>query len=132
VGEVTATDPPHPIESQILLVAGAKASVTLTQLSELLARAQDYVRPRAETFERQFERIDGPDGLAFYLSTDSYWNEVGDALELTDREVDAVRRAHAEQFRRAGRRLGRIDEFESTLEIRDVVTTGDPPARPSR
>lgn len=111
----------HPIEGQVVLLAGARASVTLARLSELTERAGRYVRDGREEFERRYERIDGSDGLAYYLVEVGYWDGVGEALGLTDREADALRRVHAEQFRRDGRRLDRLDEFETSMEIREVV-----------
>jgi hypothetical protein len=111
----------HPIEGQIVLVAGARASVTLTRLSGLVERAQRHVRGNRDEYDRQFERIEGPQDLVYYLADQDHWETVGEELGLDDRETDAVRRAHAEQFRRTGRRLDRLDEFETTMEIRDVV-----------
>jgi hypothetical protein len=35
-----------------------------------------------------------------------------------------VRRAHHEQVTRDGRQLGRIEEFETAMEIRDCVVLG--------
>jgi len=116
-------DASHPIDGQIVLMAGAQASVTLTHLSELVSAAHEYVSARREEFDRQYERIDDPDGPAYYLVDPAYWEEVGAALGLDDREVDAVRRTHTLQFERAGRRLDRREEFETAMEIRDVVVT---------
>lgn len=111
----------HPIEGQIVLLAGAKASVPLYRLSTVLVRAQRAIREERADFDREFERIDGPRDVAFYLVEDGFWESFGENRDFDDREVDAVRRAHTEQFRRAGRRLERTAEFESALEVRDVV-----------
>ena len=105
-------------------MAGAKASVTLPALSALLARGQRYVRDRRERYETRYERVTGPEDRRYYLTEKTHWAEVGEALDLGDRETDALRRVHAAQFRRAGRRLDRLEEFETTLEIRDVVVFG--------
>ena len=112
--------PDHPIEGQVILLAGAQASVTLDRLSELVSLVDDHVRERRERYERRFERVEA-DGTGYYLADEEHWESVGDDLGLTDREVDAVRRTHAAQFRRDGRRLDRLEEFETALEIRDVV-----------
>jgi hypothetical protein len=115
----------HPIESQIVLLAGAQASVTLTRLSDLVSRAHEYLSTRRDEYDREFERIDDASGLSYYLVDSSHWDEVGTELGLDDREVDALRRVHSLQFERAGRRLDRRDEFETAMEIRDVVVTAD-------
>lgn len=118
----------HPIEGQIVLLAGAQASVTLTHISDLVSAAHEHVTTHRTEYERQFERIDEPSGPSYYLVDSSHWDEVGTALELEDREVDALRRAHALQFQRAGRRLDRLEEFETALEVRDVVVIPDTPS----
>ncbi len=109
------------IEGQIVLLAGAQASVTLTRLSGLLDRTARYLADRRETYQRQFERLDGPDGTSYYLTDPGHWEQIGPQLGFDDRETDAVRRTHRVQFERDGRRLDRDEEFETTLEIREVV-----------
>lgn len=118
----------HPIEGQVVLLAGAHASVTPERLSELTERAQHHVRAHRATYDRECERIDGSDGLVYYLVDPGHWNDVGERLAIDDRESDALRRVHAEQFRRDGRRLDRLEEFETAMEIREVVVTGGTPA----
>lgn len=110
----------HPIEGQIVLKAGAFASVPLQRLSNLIERVQRHIEEHQAEYERQYECIDG-DGRQYFLTPPSYWQEVSQAVSLTDREVDAVQRAHELQFRRDGRRLAREDEFETALEIRAPV-----------
>ena len=117
------------IEGQIVLLAGAQASVTLSRLSGLLDRTAGYLTDRRETYQRRFERVDGPDDTSYYLTESGHWDQVGTQLGFEDRETDAVRRTHAAQFERDGRRLGRSEEFGATLEIRDVVAM---PSRSSR
>jgi GTP cyclohydrolase II len=116
---------PHPIEGQIVLLAGARASVTLDRLSELLHLVQDHLDGQGDGYERQYERIDGSEGLVYYFVPSDHWEAVGEAIGLADREIDAVRRAHEAQFERDGRRLDRSEEFDSALEIRDVVAMPD-------
>lgn len=113
----------HPIEGQVVMLAGAQASVTLTHLSDLVARAQEYIDSRQDEYDRQFERIDDERGLSYYLVPSFFWEDVGTDLGLEDREVDALRRVHRLQFQRSGRRLDRTEEFETAMEIRDVVVT---------
>jgi len=128
--DTTMTDVTHPIEGQIVLLAGAKASVPLTRLSELLERTQCHLEPRRGELARQYEHIDA-DGVEYYLAEVGYWEDVGGQLGFTDRETDAVRRTHEEQFRRDGRRLDRREEFETALDIREIVAT-PPSSRSSR
>jgi hypothetical protein len=116
----------HPIEGQIVLLAGSKASVSLPKLSDLLERAQQYLADDRDTYDQRFERLDGAEGTIYYLAPADHWTGVGADLDLTEREIDALGRAHAAQFRRDGRRLDREDEFETTLEIRDVVAISPP------
>jgi len=116
----------HPIEGQIVLLAGSKASVPLPQLSDLLDRVQHHLADERDTYEQGFERIDGTRDAIYYLAPADHWAEVGADLDLSGREIDAVARAHADQFRRDGRRLDRQDEFETTLEIRGVVAIAPP------
>jgi hypothetical protein len=111
----------HPLEGQVVLLGAARASVTLEHLSKLLARAQPALRQRRESYDRQYERLEGSDGVVYYLAETGHWADVGASLGFADREVDAVRRTHTAQFRRDGRRLGRREEFESALELRDAV-----------
>lgn len=110
----------HPLEGQIVLLAGAQASVTLEQLSRLLADAHSYLCRYREYYDRQFEQIEG-ESTVYYLAGPDHWEQVGTALHLAEREIDAVGRAHEAQFTRDGRRLGRTEEFEAALSIRSPV-----------
>lgn len=116
----------YPIEGQIVLLAGTQASVPLDQVPALLERVQTYLRANRETYERGHERITGP-GTADYVCVEAgHWDAIGTDLGLNDREQDAVRRAHVAQFKRDGRRVDRSEEFETMLEIRDVLAvTGE-------
>lgn len=114
-------DHTHPIDGQVVLLAGARASVTLTRLSTLLERAQQHLVGQYEEYAREFERIRGADGTTYFLAPEGHWSGVGEDLDLTDREADALRRAHEVQFLQDGRRLDRRDEFETSVEIREPV-----------
>lgn len=114
-------EPNHPIEGQVVLLAGAKASVSLARLSDLLVEAQEYLAEEVENYERRFERIDAHGGGVYFLATDDHWETLGTEIGFTKRELQAVARTHKAQFERDGRRMDRKDEFETTLEIRDVV-----------
>jgi hypothetical protein len=110
----------HAIEGQVVLMAGAKASVSMHRLSELLERFQEHLDDERDQYDRRFERIDGGD-VVYFLVPESHIEDVGAGMGLTGRETDAIRRSHRAQFKREGRRLGRLEEFEAALEIRDVV-----------
>jgi hypothetical protein len=114
------SDQSHPIEGQVVLLAGARASVPLQRLSPLLDRVQRHLADQQQAYERQYERVDA-DGTVYYLAGSDHWPAVGDALDLAENEVDAVRRAHEKQFLRDGRRLDREAEFEAALDIRQPV-----------
>lgn len=116
----------HPIEGQTVLLAGARASVTLSRLSALLERAQQQLVDRYAEYDRRFEGIDGAEGRSYFLASESHWARVGEELDLTDREADALRRAHEAQFLRDGRTLDRHDEFETSVEIREPVAIARP------
>lgn len=111
----------HPIEGQVVLLAGAKASVTLERLSRLLEVAQRHLDPQQPTYEREYERVTTDDDAAYYLVERGHWERMGENLELNRREWASLRRAHAEQLRRTGRRNGHGAEYETALEIREVV-----------
>jgi hypothetical protein len=115
----------HPIEGQVVLLAGAQASVTLQALSALLEDAQRHLVDRREDYGRRFERVEAG-SRTYYLADANHWERVGEELGLDDSEADAVRRAHGAQFRRDGRRLDRKAEFETAMEIRDPVAIASP------
>lgn len=110
----------HPVDGGVFMLAGTKASVTLPVLSRLLRRVQRHLADRRDAYRRGYERV-ALDEADVYLVDPGHWEAIGEALELDHREMDAVRRAHTEQFRRLGRRHGRIEEFETALDIREVV-----------
>ncbi|MEF8828373.1 MAG: hypothetical protein V5A49_05030 [Haloarcula sp.] len=120
-------DPEYPIEGQIVLLAGTQASVPLDRLPDLLGQVQTYLRANQETYDREYERISGPREADYVCAESGHWDSIGRELGLSDREQDAVRRAHAAQFERDGRRLDRSEEFEATLEIRDVLAVSSEP-----
>lgn len=114
----------EPIEGQVLLLAAAKASVPAKRLPDLVDLVQAELESELEAYERRYELAhETPEFEAFFVD-DGHWEELGDRLDFDRRETDAVRRAHHEQLRRAGRREDRGDEFESALEIRDCVVIG--------
>lgn len=120
-----------PIAGQPLLVAGAKAGVGPALLPDLVEHVQAHLGPRIETYRREYERVHAADGHEVFLVEEGHWANVADAVGLAERERTAVERAHVEHLRYLGRRGERTDEFESALDIREVVVVGrDPEAAP--
>lgn len=113
----------HPIEGQVVLLAGAKASVPLSRLPDLLELVQEHLAERLADYRHQYECVHEDDLAAFLVPSD-HWETLGAELDLDARETDAVRRAHEEQLLRIGRRTDRREEFEAALEIRTVVVIG--------
>lgn len=111
----------HPIEGQIVLLAGAKASVPLERLSELLAETQSDLGGRMDEYRQRYECVHETQEWCVFLVEDGHWETVGNRLGFDRREWDGVRRAHEQQLYRIGRRERRRSEFDSALEIREAV-----------
>lgn len=114
----------EPIEGQILLLAGAKASVDPARLSDLVDLVQADLGDELDSYRSRYERVHDDDEREVFLVDEDHWETVGDRLELSARETDAVRRAHHEQLLRIGRREDREPEFEAAIEIRAPVAIG--------
>lgn len=112
-----------PIDGDVLLLATAKASVG-TRLPALVEDVQADLEPQIENLRRRYESVHESDDRVAFLVEQGFWQETGKRLDFTPREIDAVRRAHAEQLRYLGRREGRDEEFETALEIRESVVVG--------
>ncbi len=110
-----------PLDGDVVTLAAAKAGVTPLAVWLLVERAHEHLTPRFDEYRRRYECIETSEGGVPFLVSAGHWETVGNQLEFTDREVGAVRRAHEEQFRRLGRQTDRADEFETALEIREVV-----------
>ena len=118
---MTSSDRRHPIDGGAVLIAGAKASVPLEVLPPLLEAAQEHLAARKADYERTYECVHAAEGCLTFLVEPEHWRALGEELGFDPREADAVARAHAEQVRRIGRRIGRHAEFETALEIREAV-----------
>jgi hypothetical protein len=116
--------PNSPIDGQVFMLAAAKASVNPKTLSTLLGRVQDDLADRRDGYRREFERVVENDEREVFLVPTGHWETVGNRLDLGERERKAIARTHAEQLRRLGAETGRDDEFETALEIREVVVVG--------
>jgi hypothetical protein len=116
--------PDHPIDGQPLLLAAAKGSVTPERLPDLLARVQRGLADRRERYRREYERaLDADDYEAFFVEA-GHWDALAEEFGLSDREVDGVRRAHAEHLLLAGGDRDRREEFEAALDLREAVVVG--------
>ncbi|VTT86015.1 unknown [Halorubrum sp. DM2] len=115
---------PYPIEGTALVKTAALASVPAASVPELLARVQADLGPRIDSYRRRYERIAAePDRETFLVEPD-HWEAVGERLGLSERERDAVVRAHEAAVERIGSGSGRRDEFDTALEIRSGVVIG--------
>jgi len=113
-----------PLDGEVLLMAGAKASVAPERLPALVDRVQAELGPRIDEYRRRYECVHEDDDRAAFLADDDHWERVGEELGLHRREYDALRRAHAEQVRRIGRKTDREAAMASALEIRSAVVVG--------
>ncbi|WP_050033824.1 hypothetical protein [Halorubrum halophilum] len=116
---------PYPIEGTALVKTAALASVPAERLPELLARVQDDLGPRIDEYRRRYERVAAEPERETFLVEPDHWGGVADRLDLSDRERDAVARAHEAAVERAGDGDRRA-EFETALEIRSGVVIGVP------
>lgn len=85
---------------------------------------QERLASERERYRREYERLPADESFEAFLVHPSHWETIGDELRFDDRERSAVRRAHAEQLERVGRRTDRVAEFETALEIREPVLIG--------
>lgn len=114
----------NPLDGQPLLVAAAKASVGPQLLPDLVEHVQSALGPRLDAYRREYERVHATDRYEVFLVEQGHWAALGEELDLEPRERDAVKRAHEEQLRHLGKRLDREAEFESALDLREVVVVG--------
>jgi hypothetical protein len=115
-----------PLDGDVLLFAGAKASISPDRLPPLVRRVQRHLAPRLDEFDRTYECVAREDDRLVFLVPTDFWTDLGDELGLERRESDALRRAHDQQLRRLGTQTGRRDEFVTALEIREAAVVGRP------
>ncbi len=115
---------PLPLDGDVLLYAGATASVGPERIEPLLRTVQAHLRERRGAYRRRYESAFEDDERRVLLVPTDHWASLGDELGLPDREVDAARRAHAQQLKRIGSKTDRREEFETALEIRGAVVIG--------
>jgi uncharacterized protein involved in type VI secretion and phage assembly len=113
-----------PLDGNALVLAAAQASVPGEQLPDLVDRAQAYLESRLEEYRRRYERIHADGTATVFFVEAGHWESVGADLDLEPREWKALRRVHAEHLKRLGGELGRREEFETALELREAVVVG--------
>ncbi|ELZ54079.1 MULTISPECIES: hypothetical protein [Halorubrum] len=114
----------YPIEGTALVKTAALASVPAAAVPELLARVQADLGPRIDEYRRRYERIAAEPERETFLVEPDHWEAVGERLGLTERERDAVARAHEAAVERIGSGNDRREEFDTALEIRSGVVIG--------
>jgi hypothetical protein len=114
----------YPIDGTALVKTAALASVPAERLPALLTRVQADLGPRIDDYRRRYERIAVEPERETFLVEPDHWAGVGERLGLTDRERDAVARAHETAVERAGSGRTTREEFETALEIRSGVVIG--------
>lgn len=118
---MTAGDP---FDGEVLMLAGAKASLSPRRLPSLVDTAQAHLGAELDRYRREYEAIVEDDDLVVFLVEPDHWERLGETLGLDDRERAALERVHEEQLLWTGNDVDRREEFESALEIRGVVAIG--------
>ena len=113
-----------PIDGNALVLAAAKASVSGERLPDLVDRVQAHLGPRLPEYGRRYECVHEDGQQCVFFVEEGHWADLGDELGLDDREIDGVRRAHQEHLSRLGTDVERRREFETALELREVVVIG--------
>ncbi|WP_439330820.1 hypothetical protein [Halorubrum ezzemoulense] len=114
----------YPIEGTALVKTTALASVPAARVPTLLARVQADLGPRIDAYRRRYEQIEAESGRETFLVDPDHWDEVAERVGLSERERDAVVRAHEAAVERLGAGSGRRAEFDAALEIRSAVVIG--------
>ena len=120
----SADDAPLPLDGDVLLYTSATASVSPERIEPLLRAVQAHLRAQRDDYRRRYEAAFEDDDRRVLLVPTDHWASIGAELELPAREVDAARRAHAQQLKRIGSETNRREEFETALEIREAVVVG--------
>ena len=116
--------PGGPLDGNALVLAAAQASVSGERLPELVDRAQKHIEPKVEKYRREYELAHTDETQTVFFVEEGHWEAIGEELDLEAREWKALRRVHAEHLKRLGSDLGRREEFETALELREAVVVG--------
>ncbi|MFB6089518.1 MAG: hypothetical protein ABEJ97_00535 [Halobellus sp.] len=122
--DAEAREPTVPLDGDVLLYAGATASVAPGRLGPLLRRVQSTLGDRIDRYRQRYECVADDESRAVFLCPEGHWAELGTELGLTEKETEAAERAHAQQLRRIGTKQDRREELETALEIREAVVIG--------
>lgn len=114
----------NPLDGNPLLLAAAKASLGPQLLPDLVEHVQSRLGPRIEDYRREYESALRTDDYEAFFVEAGHWEDLGEDLDLEPRERDAVQRAHEEQLLHAGADRDRRGEFDTALELREVVVIG--------
>ncbi|QLG29461.1 hypothetical protein HUG10_09325 [Halorarum halophilum] len=109
------------MDGNAVVLATAKASVGPGRMRDLLVAAASHLADRREAYRRRYEVVHDDDETLVFLVPEGHWADLGAELGTTDREADALRRAHEEHLRRLGSVHDRREEFEHALGIREAV-----------
>ena len=113
-----------PLDGNALILAAAKASVPGDRLPDLVDRVQAHLEGRLPGYGHRYECVhEDPEQAVFFVG-EGHWATIGEELDLDEREWEGVRRAHEEHLRQLGTELERRREFETALELREVVVIG--------
>ncbi|WP_311170523.1 hypothetical protein [Halobellus ordinarius] len=130
-GEEPATDETAPaaevsvpLDGDVIRYTGATASVAPARIGPLLRQVQAHLSSRLDVYRRSYECALDDEERAIFLVPEGHWDELGAELGLSERAIDAARRAHAQQLRRIGSTTDRREEYETALEIREAVVIG--------
>jgi len=114
-------------QAQITKEALSHAQADFAELQrELADRAQALLGPRLPAYGRQYECPYEDESAAVFFLEEGHWAAIGAEMGLETREWQALRRAHAEHLRQLGDDLDRSEEFETALDLREVVVIGKP------
>ena len=113
-----------PLDGKALVVAAAKASVSGERLPDLADRAQGLLGPRLPEYGRRYECAHEDESATVFFVEAGHWTDLGEEMALDDREWQALRRGHAAHLRELGDDLDRSEEFETALDLREVVVIG--------
>lgn len=113
-----------PIDGNALVLAAAKASVSGERLPDLVDRVQAALGTRLPEYGRRYECVHEDAEQCVFFVEEGHWAALAEELGLDEREFGAVRRAHEEHLSRLGSAVDRRREFETALELREVVVIG--------
>lgn len=114
----------EPLDGNALVLAAAKASVSGERLPDLVDRTQEHLGARLPEYGRSYECVHEDETQAVFFVERGHWADLGGALGFEQREWESVERAHEEHLEQLGDDLGRPREFETALDLREVVVVG--------